>query len=179
MSCDHLEETRRHIQKIVQKIYPELQYRFVLIGSYSNFETGASDNPFTSELLVLANELKSVFHTLITYETELVFPSVLKYFDNNGAEVKGQLPDITELLSTTKAKEKQLLKLCDEVSSRLQKTGADQLPQKENIALIVSFLQNDFKKTKEQWNEMLKDRMNNCACFRLIRFMPKASSRTN
>lgn len=176
MSCDHLEATSRHIQKIVQEIYPELQYRLVLIGSYSNFATAASDDPFISELLVLANELKSVFHTLATYETKLVFPSVLKYFNKNGAEINGQLPDIAELLSMTKSKEKQLLKLCDEINLRLKKTDTAGFPQKENIALTVSFFQNDFKKTKAQWNEMLKDRMNNCACFRVIRFTPKTHS---
>lgn len=166
MSCNHYEETSRYIQKILEEVYPTIQYQLIMIGSHSNFENAYFRDPFISELYVLINELRSVFHALITYETTLVFPSVLKYFDNNGIAKDGQLPDVAELQSMTKSKERHILKLCDNIDIHLKKADISALPQQENIALIVSFFQSEFKKNKEQWNRMLNNRMSNCACFR-------------
>lgn len=167
MSCNHFKETSSYIQKIVEKIYPVIQYHFILIGSCNDHETKFSDDPFVSELWILIDELKSVFHTLIAYETTLVFPTILKYF-NNKSEINHHLPDIHELIFMAKSKEKQLLRLSDEINARLRRFDITEFPQKENIQFIVSYFQNEFKKAKEKWNEMLDDRMNNCACFRIV-----------
>lgn len=179
MSCNHFEDTSNHIEKIVREIYPAIQYRLVLIGSYSNFNNQRCEDPFVAELSALANELKSIFFALASYETKLVFPSVLKYFDKNRALANEQLPDINELISLTRSKEKQLLKLCDEINIRLHKTAPADFPQKANLNAVVCFFLSDFKTAKAKWNEMLKDRLLNCACFQVIRLATKTPSQDN
>ena len=162
------EKTSSHIQKIVKELYPVIQYQFVLTGSYSNFENRHREDPTFIDLWVLINELRSIFYTLTTYEIKLVFPSVLRYFDNEAANGQEQLPDIFELLSMIQPKEKLLLKLCEEIDARLQKMDSNRFPQKENIKILISLFQNEFRKEKEQWNKMLFNRTLNGICSKAI-----------
>ncbi|HEY0297710.1 MAG TPA: hypothetical protein VGB84_00680 [Arachidicoccus sp.] len=169
--CNSYEQTQRIIQSITQQLYPSIQYQFVLISRYSDFSNGLADSEFPEMLWSLVNELDGTFQSLYAYETKMVFPSVLKYFDKDATASRRRLPDIAELLQITNTKEVRLSILARELDMQLR-TINDESEQTEILKNIARLFLFDFEEMKSQWNISVNDKLVNCTCFKPVARFP-------
>jgi hypothetical protein len=98
-----------------------------------------------------------------TYESRLVFPSILNIIDNCIIELQNYHPNITDLLYLTKKKEQKLYQLAIELASELNKYHFEDINQQ--IKILISIFQNEFVESKQHWNVLMQNCLDNCCNF--------------
>ncbi len=149
--CGHSDSADKIIQKIVHEVYPAIKEQFYLA------ETDVDDVHF----YVALTALKTEFSLLSTYETRLVFPSILKVFNTKHHTALPELPNIAELQQLTRHKEQRLLQLVQGFAKEYAKT------EMKNPAVdkLIRLFYEDFTLIKNEWNNMVSVWQKGCACF--------------
>lgn len=149
--CGHSDSADKITQKIEQELYPAIKEQFCLA------ETDIDDVHF----YVALTALKTEFLLLSTYETRLVFPSILKVFNTKHLTKLPELPNIAELQQLTRHKEQRLLQLVQAFAKEYEKA---EVPNPAADKLIRLFFE-DFILIKNEWNNMISIWSKGCACF--------------
>jgi hypothetical protein len=155
--CLHAQSANDLIQLLMKVVYPSVQYHFLVVVWKGNFLPEEKSNSTES----LLSDLKSEFNSLFTYETKLVFPAVLRAFDKNTKSTANSNPDIYELLDLTQKKEKRIQNLVAQLKSNL----LAETENKNSLKQLVETFDNEFFPAKNDWNNMIMQRLSTCACF--------------
>jgi len=104
------------------------------------------------------------FSSLHTYESRLVFPTILNVLGNSKIELQNYHPNITDLVYLTEKKEQKLNQLTIELALELKKHDFDDV--EHHVELLINTLQNEFVESKQHWNALIQGCLNNCSKFK-------------
>lgn len=149
--CGHSDSADKITRRIMEELYPTIKEQFSLA------ETDIDD----VHCYVALTTLKTEFFLLSTYETRLVFPSILKVFNTKHLTELPELPNVAELHQLTRHKEQRLLQL---VQAFLREYEKAEVPNPAADKLIRLFYE-DFTNIKNEWNNMVSIWSKGCACF--------------
>lgn len=161
--CSHSEKIKESIDLLVQRLYPTLKHQFKLIDKTHELSISNRDEE-SNAIIGLLNEMQTEFHSLYTYETRLVFPSILNVLDKTKTELQNYHPNITDLVFLTKKKEHRLNHLTIELIDELNKRNFEDTDQL--ISTLVFILQNEFVEIRHQWNAVMQECINSCSSFK-------------
>lgn len=156
--CKHADHTKEIIDHLLEEVYPLLELKIKYALDCTNLQHSSA--PEKQVMTDLITDLKNEFHSLVTYEQKLVFPSVLKVF--LAKKENENLPNLGDLLQLTKSKEHKLNHRAKRLALMLEVPMWD--TQAQNI-LANAFL-TDFATEKLNWYKMIEDRTNSCSCFK-------------
>ncbi len=160
--CNHADQTSQIIEHLSNEVYPMLELK---IQKALDCKILAKNTIPEKQIVVdLILQIKDEFHSLVTYEQKLVFPSVLKVF--LAKKASAELPDLANLLQLTSSKEHKLINYVRKMAIVMKHKLLDTHAQDD---LISAFL-NDFVNEKMHWNKMIQDRLSSCGCFKRIYF---------
>jgi hypothetical protein len=147
----HADHTELIINHLLTEVYPILECKIELAIHCSKLAYSKEPAKFlVNDLLI---KIKNEFHSLITYEQKLVFPSVLKVFNAKKNQIA--VPNLSDLLQLTRSKEEKInhyvLKISILISNHLWQT------QKQED-LVHAFTES-FTAEKTAWNKMIQDRI--------------------
>lgn len=161
--CSHSDKINESIEHLVQRLYPKVKQQFKLIDT--TYELSISNRDEEGNAIIgLLNEMQTEFHSLYTYETRLVFPSILNVLDKSKIELQNYHPNITDLVFLTKKKEHRLNQLTIELVDELNHRNFNDTDQLINT--LVFILQNEFIETRHHWNEVIQESLSNCGSFK-------------
>ncbi|MCS6818974.1 MAG: hypothetical protein RMJ53_00710 [Chitinophagales bacterium] len=167
--CLHAQSANDLIQFLMKVVYPSVQYHFLEVVWKGNFLPEEKSNGVDHIL----SDLKSEFNSLYTYETKLVFPAVLRTFDKNIQYRVTNTPDIYELVDLTRRKENRMRTLIDE----LKKHVLPESEKNQSIEKLIDSFETEFFPAKEDWNDMINNRLSTCSCFKkAIKSQPSESN---
>lgn len=160
--CSHSLKIKESIDQLMLLLYPKINEQFKLIDScYVLGITNRDKEHYT--FISLLNDMQTEFSSLYTYESRLVFPSILNIIDNCIIELQNYHPNITDLLYLTKKKEQKLYQLAIELASELNKYHFEDINQQ--IKILISIFQNEFVESKQHWNVLMQNCLDNCCNF--------------
>jgi|694.fasta_scaffold03023_10 hypothetical protein len=157
--ADHTEVIINHL---LTEVYPVLDCKIDNAIQCSKLaHSKVPEKHLVNDLLI---KLKNEFHSLITYEQKLVFPSVLKVFHAKKNQIVP--PNLFDLLQLTRKKEEKInhyvLKIALLISNHLWKT------QKQED--LVNAFTGSFATEKNVWNKLIQDKIVSYACFKKHNF---------
>ena len=156
--CNHADQTKQIIDHLSNEVYKTLELKIKKALDCKIFaRTTIPEKQIVVDLIL---QIKDEFHSLITYEQKLVFPSVLKVF--LAKKVSAELPDLANLFQLTNSKEHKLINYVRKMAIVLNKILWDTQVQDD---LVSAFL-NDFLHEKMLWNKMIQERISSCGCFK-------------
>jgi len=132
------------IQLLMKEVYPSIQYHFLMMVWKGDFLLEEKKSG-TEEVL---SNLRTEFNSLYTYETKLVFPAVLKAFDEN---TTNQPSNISELIVLTQKKEHRIKQLIEDLKESMVLQGEENA----TVSQLIATFEEDFFSTKEDWNSMV------------------------
>ncbi len=156
--CNHSDQTKQIIDHLSNEVYKTLEIKIKKALDCKIF--AKSTIPEKQIVVDLILQIKDEFHSLITYEQKLVFPSVLKVF--LAKKVNAELPDIANLLQLTISKEHKLINYVKKMAIVLKNNLWETQAQND---LVSAFLI-DFVHEKMLWNKMILERISSCGCFK-------------
>ncbi len=160
--CSHSSKIKESIDHLMLVLYPKIKEQFDLIDSCYFLDISNGDKECNT-IIGLLIDMKTEFSTLHTYESRFVFPSILNIIDNSKIELQNYHPNITDLLYLTKKKEQRLNQLTIEFVIELNKQHFEDINQ--HVKILISILQNKFVESKQQWNDLMQDCLDNCSSF--------------
>lgn len=161
--CSHTEKIKESIDHLVQRLYPKVKHQFKLIDTTHELSISNRDEE-SNAIIGLLNEMKTEFHSLYTYETRLVFPSILNVLDKSKTDLQNYHPNITDLVFLTKKKEHRLIQLTSELVSELNKSNFEDTDQLINTLILI--LQNEFVESRHHWNAVIHESIDSCGSFK-------------
>ena len=162
--CSHSEKIKESIDHLVQRLYPKVKQQFKLIDTAYELSISSRDEE-SNAIIGLLNEMQTEFHSLYTYETRLVFPSILNALDKSKSDLLNYHPNISDLVFLTKKKEHRLIQLTSELVNELNKRNFKDIDQLINTLTFI--LQNEFVESRYHWNAVIHDSINSCSRFKL------------
>jgi hypothetical protein len=96
----HSEKIKESIDHMLIQLYPTVRQRFKLIHMACEFDIYNRDQE-SNAIIDLLKEIEREFLSLYTYETRLVFPSILSLFDNCKTEQQNYHSNINDLVYLT------------------------------------------------------------------------------
>jgi len=154
--CFHLDTANQITDKIINDIYFNIETQISLIDS-SRYLTG-NDN-----MSRIYTNLKAEIGALAAFERDVAFPSILQVFDSKDATLS-DVPNLNELNETSIGKERQILKLANELETEYRK--ANHLNSAlEKLLILIQF---EFTAAKAQWQKMTHNWQSGCECFQRI-----------
>jgi hypothetical protein len=95
--CSHSLKIKESIDHLMLVLYPKVKEQFNLIDSCYVLGISNSDKE-RNAIISLLNDMQTEFSSLYTYESRLVFPSILNIIDNIKIELQNYHPNITDLV---------------------------------------------------------------------------------
>ncbi len=161
--CSHSEKIKESIDHLVQRLYPKVKQQFKLIDTTHELSISNRDER-SNAIIGLLNEMNTEFHSLYTYETRLVFPSILNALDKSKSDLQNYHPNITDLVFLTKKKEHRLIQLTSELVSELNNNNFEDTDQLINTMIFI--LQNEFVESRHHWNAVIHESIDSCSSFK-------------
>jgi hypothetical protein len=141
-------------------LYPKVKEQFNLIDSCYVLSITNSIKE-RKAIISLLNDMQTEFSSLHTYESRLVFPSILNMIDSSKIELQNYHPNITDLIYLTEKKEHKLNQLTIELATELKKRDFEDV--EHHVEKLINILQNEFVESKQNWNALIHDCLNNCS----------------
>lgn len=161
--CSHSQKIKESIDNLMLLLYPKVIEQFNLINSYYVLSI-SNRNKEHHSIIGLLNDMQIEFSSLHTYESRLVFPTILNVLDNSKIELQNYHPNITDLVYLTEKKEQKLNQLTIELALELKKHDFDYV--EHHVELLINTLQNEFVESKQHWNALIQECLNNCSKFK-------------
>lgn len=158
--CKHAQHLGDQVKKFQEITYPHLT--IVLTHALHCNAANRAAIPEKKVAKEVIHAIQTEFHSLITYEQKLVFPAILQLFDHK--HNSKHTPDLANLLKLTKSKEHKLHGYVGTLHTILQIEALQVHSGCETR--VVSQFEQVFFPDKQVWNQLITDRINNCACFR-------------
>ena len=156
--CLHAQTANNLIQLLMKVVYPSVQYHFLVASWKNNVVLNDEDNCTIEDIV---SDLKTEFNSLFSYETKLVFSAVLRAFEAE-ANATYASPNINELIDLTQKKEKRIQHLLQDLKATITIQDKNYEPLKQ----LVTAFEIEFFPAKEDWNDMITNRLATCACFK-------------
>ncbi|TAD87151.1 MAG: hypothetical protein EAY75_06415 [Bacteroidetes bacterium] len=159
LMCKHADNTQQIIDSLNIELYPRLQQQLdTVLRSLPHVE-----GPYQLAIAEVFADFRQTFLSLAGYENRLVFPSVLRVF-NHKKEPKGTpMPNVAELQNLTKLKAQKLL--VHAVQLERYADAMEHSEATEALQLLCHTVLTDFVQRRQDWNNMIDERMRSCNCF--------------
>ena len=156
--CKHADHTKEIIDHLLKDVYPLLNQEISSVIQCTNLDLSkVPEKDLVKDLLI---NLKNEFHSLVTYEAKLVFPSVLKVF--NAKKEQTALPNLVDLFQLTRSKEHKINHYVKKIEALL----SNHLWETNMLDHLVDSFKSNFVNEKDLWNKMIQDRIASCGCFK-------------
>ena len=155
--CEHANQTNEFMNHLTLELYPALGQK-IHNALNCSFMQG-SETPEKQVMADLISDIKNEFHSLITYEKKLVFPSVLKVCEEKKENEK--LPNLLDLLQLTRSKEHKLMHHVRRLIILLEVPLWNTREQEE----LARAFSHDFAAKKLEWYKLIEELVNTCDVF--------------
>ncbi|MEY4875714.1 MAG: hypothetical protein RL708_863 [Bacteroidota bacterium] len=158
--CATSSTLKTEIQQMLAGLYSTIQFQFIVVDA--SFVFNENGNEKNNQLFGAFIQLRNEFQSLEMYESKLVFPSVIKIFEQKKLDKNKTVPNILELLELTKSKENKLFQLIENIELGLK--TSDENFDKNEIEKLISIFKTDFFQQKNDWKKLVEDKLNGCKC---------------
>jgi 3'-phosphoadenosine 5'-phosphosulfate sulfotransferase len=162
--CATSSTLKTEIQQMLAGLYSTIQFQFIAVDASFVFDENEKEK--NNQLFGVFIQLRNEFQSLEMYESKLVFPSVIKIFEQKKSIKNKTVPNILELLELTKSKENKLFQLVENLELELK--TSDESFDKMEIEKLISIFKTNFFQQKNDWKKLVEDKLNGCACLQKI-----------